>query len=51
MLRGLTLEQVAGALDMPLRVYKDRIEVEGRFFKPSTMGKVLQIIETLAGEK
>jgi hypothetical protein len=51
LLRGLTLEQVAGALDMPLRVYKDRIEVEGRFFKPSTMGKVLQIIETLAGEK
>lgn len=51
LLRGLTQTQVATALDMPLRIYADRVEAEGRFFKPSTMGKVLQVIETLAGEK
>ena len=51
LLRGLTQEQVAAALDIPLRVYKERVEAEGRFFKPSVMGKVLQTIETLAGEK
>jgi hypothetical protein len=50
-LRGLTQEQVASALDMPLRIYAERVEVEGRPFKPSTVGRILQVIETLAGEE
>ena len=50
LLHRLTQAQVAGALEMPLHIYRDRIEVEGRFFKPSTIGRILHVIEVLAGD-
>lgn len=47
---GLTAEKVAEALGMSVQSYLNRVEVEGRFFKPSTVGRILQTIETLAQE-
>lgn len=47
---GLTVEKVAEALGMPVKTYLARVEVEGRFFKPSTVGYLLQAIERLAKE-
>lgn len=49
--RGLTQHEVAEALDMPLSVYQSRVEVEGRFFLPSTVGRIIQEIEVLAASK
>ena len=49
--RGLTPAQVADGLGVSVKTYLTRIEVEGRFFKPSTVGRVVHIIEMLAKEK
>lgn len=46
---GLSADQVAEALDgMPVSTYLSRIEVEGRFFRPATVGRILQVIHNLA---
>ena len=47
---GLTATEVAEALGLPVKTYLSRVEVEGRFFKPSTVGRILHQIEMLAKE-
>ena len=49
--KGLTQHEVAEALDMPLSVYQSRVEAEGRFFRPATVGRLIQEIEALAASK
>lgn len=44
---GLTPQAVADALEMPLSAYLNRIEVEGRFFKASTIGRIHDVIKGL----
>ena len=48
---GLTQTEVAESLDMPLSAYQNRIEVEGRFFRPATVGRIIKEIEALAASK
>ncbi len=44
---GLQAQEVADALEMPLSAYLNRIEVEGRFFKASTIGRLHEVIKSL----
>lgn len=43
----LSAQEVADALEMPVSAYLNRIEVEGRFFKASTVGRIHEVIKSL----